>query len=163
MKQNTKDPIIYELFPSSKELEPAYDALIRAGISFDDISLLMNEDVHERDFAMLDRNKTKEGIAAGSILGGTLGGVLGGVVGLGSAITGIGLVVVGPVLALAAAGGLIGGLIGHGVPEDEARVLHNELQSGKAMIAVHVRDEETRARVAKIFAATRGETLELAS
>lgn len=163
MKRDTRNKIIYELFNTPKDLESAYDALVARGVGIDDISLLMNEDVHDRDFSMLDRTKTKEGLAAGSIVGGTLGGVLGGVVALGSAITGIGLVVVGPALALAAAGGLIGGLIGHGVPKDEAQHLHNELRAGKTMLAVHVRDVDSEARIRKILESTRGETLEIAS
>lgn len=163
MKRDTKETIIYELFDSPKDLEPAFDNLISSGVSIDDISLLMNEDVHDRDFKALERSKAKQGIAAGSIVGGALGGVLGGVVALGSAITGIGLVVVGPALALAAAGGLIGGLIGQGVPEDEAKHLHAELQNGKAMLAVHVREPKMRAIVDEIFRVCRGETIELAS
>jgi uncharacterized membrane protein len=163
MKRNANEKIIYELFESPNHLEPAFNNLLSSGVSIDDISLLMNEDVHDRDFKVLERSKTKQGIAAGSIVGGALGGVLGGVVALGSAITGIGLVVVGPALALAAAGGLIGGLIGHGVPEDEAKHLHAELQSGKAMLAVHVYEPKMRATVEEIFRVSRGETIELAS
>lgn len=163
MKRHRKDQIIYELFSSPKDLEHAYDSLVRAGFALEDVSLLMNEDVHDRDFKMLERTKTKEGVAAGSLVGGALGGVLGGVVSLGSAITGIGLVIVGPALALAAAGGLIGGLMGHGVPEEEAKRLHDAIHEGKAMIAVHVNDPR-RAQIAlEIFKAFKGEPVEIAS
>lgn len=163
MKQRANEKILHELFDSAKQLERAYDSLVRAGIAIEDISLLMNEDVHDRDFAALERTKTKEGIVAGSIVGGTLGGVLGGVVALGSAITGIGLVVVGPALALAAAGGLIGGLVAHGVPEQEAKRLHDAIHDGRAMMAVHVRDPKTLEVVSEIFKAHRGEPIEMAS
>jgi uncharacterized membrane protein len=163
MKRHPNEKIIYGLFEKPAELEHAYDSLVRSGIEVEDISLLMNEDVHDRDFKALDRTKTKEGAAAGSIVGGTIGGVLGGVVALGSAITGIGLVVVGPALALAAAGGLIGGLMGHGVPEDEAKHLHDELHAGKAMMAVHLRDPKKIVVAQEILKAYHGEPIELAS
>jgi uncharacterized membrane protein len=123
----------------------------------------MNEDVHDRDFKALERTRTKEGIAAGSLVGGALGGVLAGVVSLGSAITGIGLVIVGPALAFAAAGGLIGGLMGHGVEEGEAKRLHDELRAGKAMITVHIHDPQKVAVAEAILAANHAEQLELES
>jgi hypothetical protein len=142
MKRHPKEEIIYGLFDSPERVERAYQKLIYAGIPIEDISLLMTEDARDRDFKMLTKTKTKEGVAAGSILGGTLGGILGGVASLGSAITGVGLVIVGPMLALAATGGLLGGLIGHGVPREEAERLHQEIHAGKAMIAVHTHDAE---------------------
>jgi hypothetical protein len=139
MTHRSKDQIIYGLFDSPSAFERAFQNLINAGIAIEDISLLMNEETHDRDFKLLERTKTKEGIAAGGLIGGALGGILGGVASLGAAITGVGLIVVGPMIAFAAAGSLMGGLIGHGVPREEAERLHQELHAGKMMIAVHAR------------------------
>jgi outer membrane lipoprotein SlyB len=159
MKRHPKEEIIYGLFDTPKHLEEAYHLLLAAGIKDDDISLLMTEDTHDRDFKMLEKNKAKEGVAAGGILGGTLGGILGGVASLGSVITGIGLVIVGPMIALAAAGGLLGGLIGHGMPKDEAERLQKEIHDGKTMMAVHVHDPHEIKRAKAIFRAADGEEL----
>lgn len=161
-KPNSNERIIYGLFDTREEVEVAFERLLGAGISIDDISMLMNEDVHDRDFKALDRTRTKEGAAVGSVLGGTLGGVLGGLVSLGTAISGFGLVIVGPLVALAAAGGLVGGLIGHGIQEEEAQRLHDAIQHGKALIAVRVHDALQGERSQEIVSRSHGEPIELA-
>src|SRR5947207_1806350 len=102
MKRHPDEEVIYGLFDSAKTVERAYKRLVDVGIAIEDISLLMSEDTHDRDFPMLEKKKTKEGVVAGGILGGTLGGILGGIASLGAAITGIGLIIVGPMIALAA-------------------------------------------------------------
>jgi hypothetical protein len=155
-----KEQIIYGLFDSRSTFERAFQNLLNAGIPIEDISLLMNEETHDRDFKFLEQTKTKEGIAAGGLLGGTLGGILGGVASLGAAITGIGLVVVGPMIAFAAAGGLIGGLIGHGVQREEAEHLHQELHAGKMMIAVHAHEPGGVEYAKAILRGAHGEPLE---
>jgi hypothetical protein len=139
MKTQQKEPIIYALFTGPDELQRALKKLVAAGIDLDNISVLMDEGVRDRDFAAVDQHRTKDGIVAGSFMGGAVGGLIGGLLGLATSITGIGLIVVGPMVALAAAGGLIGGLVGHGVPEEEAHHLQRELRDGKAMIAVHAK------------------------
>jgi hypothetical protein len=160
MHAHKRPQIVYGLFTSPKHFVQAYRSLLDAHVSMDDISLLMSEDTHERDFRILSENWGKEGAAAGGIVGGTLGGFLGGVASLGTAITGLGMVVIGPMLALAATGGLLGGLIGHGIPKDEAERLSREISSGKSMIAVHVRAPIDVEKACAIFAAEKGETLE---
>jgi hypothetical protein len=163
MNTRKTDRMVYGLFDRPEELELAFNRLLVVGLSLDDISLLMNEDVHERDFERFERTHTRDGIAAGSVIGGALGGILGGLAVLGSAMTGIGILVVGPALALAATGGLLGGLIGHGIPEDEAKRIQEALHAGKTMIAVHARSQNDAHTARAILRNTHAEAVEVSA
>ncbi len=142
MKRNPEEHIVYGIFENAERLQQAVDALVAQGIAVEDLSVMMTENTHDQDFQMLSKNRALDGAAAGGIVGGALGGILGGVAALGTALTGIGLMVVGPALALAAAGSLIGGLAGAGVPEDEAKRLQDAIHAGQTLLAVHAHDAD---------------------
>jgi hypothetical protein len=161
MNRQRNERVIYGLFDDPRELEIAFNRLLAVDVPVDDISLLMNEDVHERDFKPLHRTHTREGVAVGSVVGSALGGVLGGLAVLGSAMTGIGVLVVGPMLALGASGGVLGGLIGHGIPEEEAKRLQDAIHAGKAMIAVHANTARSADIATAILKNSHGEPVEL--
>ena len=81
---------------------------------------------------------------------------------MGTVVTGgIGLVVMGPALAFAAAGGLFGGLLGRTVPDDRALILKAELTEGKTLMAVHVRDPSKLERIKALIQQGEGELIEL--
>jgi outer membrane lipoprotein SlyB len=149
-RSRREEQIVYAMFEDREHIEAAFTELTKIGIAVEDISLVMSEDTHERDFKVLDRTKALKGATAGGLMAGTVGGVLGGIIGVGSIVTGgIGLIVMGPALAFAAAGGLFGGLMGRTMPDDRAMVLKAEISEGKTLMAVHVKDltrvEEVRA------------------
>jgi hypothetical protein len=149
-RRSPEEQLVYAMFEDRRHLETAFAELTAFGIAVEDISLVMSEDTHEQDFKLLDRTKALKGATAGGLMAGTVGGILGGLIGIGSVVTGgIGLIVMGPALAFAAAGGLFGGLLGRTVPDDRAMVLKAEIAEGKTLMAVHVRDlsraEEVRA------------------
>ena len=157
-----KDKIAYALFDSPEALDCALKGLDEIGVTLDDISILMSEDTHEEDFAALDATKTAEGAATGTIVGGFMGAVLGGLVAIGSAMTGgIGLLVMGPALTLAAAGGLIGGFIGHGMPEAEAKFLLDEVAQGKVLLAAHVDENHDVSSIRRVLQACKGEQVDM--
>ena len=155
------DTIIYGLFDTVDDLDVAFTALTESDISPDDISLLMSEDTHGADFEPLFKDRTRDGAVAGGFLGTALGGMLGGLAGLGLAASGIGVMVVGPALAFGAAGGVIGGLMAHGVPEGEAALLHQQIHAGKVMLAVHTHRPEEIRIARRVFEACRGEEVSL--
>lgn len=131
--------VVYGVLEGRPEVHAAFHALNEAGVPLESISLLMS---HETHTALQDpeNKEALKGATTGGVFGGTIGGILGGLTSLSALAIGgsIGLMVMGPALALAAAGGLAGGLIGWGVPQDQARRLQAALQEGRSVIAVHM-------------------------
>jgi nucleotide-binding universal stress UspA family protein len=157
-----EEQILHAMFEDTKDIEKAFDELRAIGVPMEKISLVMTEDTHDRDFKALDRTKALKGVTAGSVMGGAIGGILGGLTSLGMVVTGgIGLVIMGPALAFAAAGGLFGGLLGRTVPDDRALVLKAELTEGKTLMAVHLDDPTMLPKVSAIVEAAGGELIAL--
>jgi nucleotide-binding universal stress UspA family protein len=131
--------VVYGLLEGRSEVHAAFHALHEAGVPQENISLMMS---HETHAALEDPENVEalKGATTGGIFGGTIGGILGGLTSMSALAVGgsIGLMVMGPALALAAAGGLAGGLIGWGVPQDQARRVQAALQEGRSVIAVHL-------------------------
>jgi uncharacterized membrane protein len=89
-----------------------------------------------------------------------LGGVLGWLVGVGAlAIPGLGpFIAAGPIMAAlggasigAAAGGLIGALVGMGIPEYEAKRYEARVREGRILISVHSENSDETRRAKDIF------------
>ncbi len=151
---------LYALFDSTESLERAFHFMTEAGIKMDDISLMMTEETHDKDFNSIEKTQAAKGAATGSILAGTVGGILGGLTSLGAATGGIGLLVMGPALAFAAAGGIFGGVMGSSQPSESAQRLQNALRDGRTLIAVHVRGDADRAKVQETLFQAGGETVD---
>jgi len=131
-----------------------------AGFSANDISVLMADKGHSRDFALEHNTKAPEGATAGASTGLAVGGVLGWLAGIGTlAIPGVGpLIAAGPIMAAlggAAVGGTVGGitgaLIGLGIPEFEAKKYEGKVKSGSCLISVHSDDSNETKRAKEIF------------
>lgn len=158
----SRPPPVYALFDSPAALEHVYERLLEAKFLPEDISLMMTETTRDRDFGPIARTKSLEAAAAGGVLGGTLGGLLGGLSALGTALTGgIGILVLGPALALGAAGSMFGGLVGLGIPKDHVKRLQDALHEGKAFLAVHPRTSDEARRAHKILGMLHGEEFEM--
>ena len=104
-----------------------------------------------------------EGAVGGAMTGGTLAGIAGLLTAIGAiAVPGIGALFIGGPLAAAlgltgaaaattiaaatsgvVAGGLVGALVGMGVPEEVAKVYETELKEGAVVLAVAVNDESS--------------------
>lgn len=125
------------LFYDSEQANDAIEALIRSGVERGEISILAGREDHDH-FELAEATKLSEGVAAG--------GALGAVLGFGSAViaigsTGGGILAVGPLLIALASlgtgatvGGIIGALIGVGIPEHEARFYEREIMDHDAAL-----------------------------
>ncbi|WP_205678759.1 general stress protein [Aquisphaera insulae] len=136
---------IVGVFDDRVQADKALDALIKAGFRQDQIGVAMRSD--EREIASTgspgEESQATTGALAGAVTGLGLGalaglGVLAGVIPVvGPAITAGTL---GVILTNAAAGagiaGLIGTLIGAGIPEHEARYYDEEFQAGRTIVTV---------------------------
>jgi len=152
-----KNTAAFGIYPSGQDAERGADALIQAGFSRSDISVLMPDSRSTREFAAEKNTKAPEGTTTGVISGGAVGGTLGLLAGIGAlAIPGVGpLIAAGPIMgALAglgaggAVGGLVGALVGMGIPEYEAKRYEGRVKDGGVLLSVHCdsSDEVGRAK-----------------
>ena len=146
-----KNTAVFGIYPSRLEMDEAVDRLRRAGFRGTDISALMQDNHGTKDFAHEKNTKTPEGLSVGAIAGVIVGGVLGWLLGIGSLSIPrlVAFTAAGPVVgALAGAGalgivfGIIGALVGVGIPEYEARRYEGRIRHGGVLVSVHCDNAE---------------------
>lgn len=144
---------IVGVFHTEQEVMDTIERLQAQGYRMDEISVIA-KDRNEITTVIEERGtKGPEGVTAGAVTGGALGGIGGLLLGMGAlAIPGIGpFIAAGPIVAGltgmavgAGSGSLIGGLIGLGFPEDEAKIYNDYLESGHILVLVDSdRDRES--------------------
>lgn len=145
---------VFGIVRDRQQASRVVDQLKAAGFSSDDVSVLLSDKTSTRDFAHEKNTKAPEGAATGAATGGLLGGALGWLAGVGAlAIPGAGpFIAAGPLMAAlgggaigAGAGGLVGALVGLGIPEYEAKRYEGKLREGHILVSVHSENgDETR-------------------
>ncbi|MBD1905773.1 general stress protein [Funiculus sociatus GB2-A5] len=149
------------IFSRRRDVEDALHELKNSGFLMDKVSVVAKDADRHDEIAgveVSDRIKDSnadEGATTGAIAGGALGGLTGLLIGLGAlAIPGVGPILFAGAEATAiattiagggigaAAGGLTGALIGLGIPEQEAKVYHDQLSSGDYLVLVNGTEEE---------------------
>jgi hypothetical protein len=162
----SKNISVYGIFPSRSTLERAVVSLQQAGFRNEDVSVLLPENLGNKDLVAEKKSKSPEGAVAGGATGGMLGGALGWLAGIGAiAIPGLGpFIAAGPILAAlagagagAALGGVTGGLIGLGLPEFEAKRFEGRVKNGGSLMSVHCDNNDWADRAEKILRASGGE------
>lgn len=157
---------VFGIYNTRTEVEDAIDRLRAAGFRATDISVLLPENLGNKDMGVSGATKAPEGATAGGISGATIGGVLGWLAGIGSlAIPGVGpLIAAGPIVgALAglgaggAAGALVGALAGYGIPEYEAKRYEGRIRKGGTLVSVHSDDSEWTSKAKTILEETGAE------
>ncbi len=118
--------------------------MLDRGYKAEEVTVMMSDETRKTNFKKEDNNselgnKSLEGAGAGSAIGGTIGAIIGAVAAANAsiAIPGVGLVVVGPILAALTntgagglTGGLIGALVGAGIPEEKAKTYEEGIKEG---------------------------------
>lgn len=134
--------------------------LKQAGFTSDDISALLPDRRGTRDFAHEHHTKAPEGATTGGVLGLGLGAGLGWLAGVGAlAIPGVGpFIAAGPIMAAlggaavgTATGGILGALIGMGIPEFEAKRYDAKVREGSILISVHTESGKQRDVAKDVF------------
>lgn len=142
------------------QAETIVDELKLAGFTNNDISALLPDKRGTKDFAHEHNTKAPEGATAGGVAGLGVGAALGWLAGIGSlAIPGVGpFIAAGPIMAAlggaavgTAAGGVIGALVGMGIPEFEAKRYDDKIKTGNILISVHTEDSKQRDIAKDIF------------
>jgi hypothetical protein len=154
-KPNLGAHTVIGVFSDRAALSKAYGALVDAGVSTDDISVVSQGDAAAPPMSAGD---TKA--AAGTLAGATTGAVLGGIVGLAAlAIPGVGpLIAAGPIVAAlggAATGGAVGALAGSfaglGVPKEHAEHYERAVRAGGTFMSVKTADTDQADRVSAVL------------
>lgn len=138
-------------FASRPEAEKALYELRDAGFNMDKVSILVQNAEGQEQVSGADYEKSKgEQAAGGAKAGATAGGVTGGIIGLLPSLGVLAIPGVGPIAEIgvilantligggigAASGGLLGALIGWGVPEDRANYYNDKLTQGYYVVLV---------------------------
>jgi len=143
------------LFRDRESAEGAYRSLSSRGYGKDDVNLLMSDETRKKYFADDDDSelgtKAWEGAGKGAAIGGGVGATLAAIAAVGTtlALPGLGLLIAGPLAAALAGGGggaltggLIGALVGHGIPEEHAKHYEQGIRDGGIVMGVNPRTAE---------------------
>lgn len=148
-KRHPNEQMVYAVFQDEAEVRGALEALTKAQIPTDDISVVTKTETFQTRFRAFER--PDQAFTAGGTIGASVGAILGGLASFGAA-TGVGLMVVGPAVALGLAGGLIATLMGFGVPHHEAQRLKQAVEAGGTVVAVHTHDFDSMQTAKETFA-----------
>jgi len=160
---------VFAIYSSRAGAERAVSGLMNAGFVAADISVLLPQNLGDREIATEKNTKAPEGAAAGAGTGAALGGALGMLAGMGAlAIPGVGpLIAAGPIMATLAgigAGGAVGGfagaMVGAGIPEFEAKRYAGIVENGAGiLLSVHCATSDEIDRAKHALKATGGEDI----
>ena len=158
-----KNKSVFGIYSSRSAVENAVLALKDAGFQQSNVSVLLPENLGNREIATEKNTKAPEGAATGAGSGAVIGGTLGWLVGIGTlAIPGLGpFIAAGPIMA-ALAGGAVGGavgsiggaLIGMGIPEYEAKRFEGRITKGGILLSVHSDDSAWTKRAKEVLERT---------
>ncbi len=164
-EENNKKTIITGMFRDRASAERAYNAMYERGYSNNDIDIMMSDETRKRYFENQENDDTEktsfgtkalEGAGTGSVVGGAIGATAGIIAAIGTsiALSGLGLVIAGPIAAgLAGAGaggitgGLIGAMVGSGIPEDRAKKYEQGINEGNIVMGVRPRNDNDAAKI----------------
>lgn len=151
------------VYCTAKTVEQAESIVLdlkNIGFLSDDISALLPDKRGTKDFAHEHNTKAPEGATTGGVAGLGVGAAVGWLAGIGAlAIPGVGpLIAAGPIMAAlggaavgTAAGGIIGALVGLGIPEFEAKRYDAKIREGNILISVHTDDSKQRDAAKDVF------------
>lgn len=164
----SKNIAVFGIFPDRMAVENTISQLHNAGFRATDISILMPENLGNKDLVHEKNSKSPEGAATGAVSGAVVGGALGWLAGIGAlAIPGLGpFIAAGPIMAALAglgAGGALGGvtgaLVGLGIPEYEAKRYEGRVKNGGILLSVHCDDSEWTTTAKKVLEGTGGQDI----
>jgi hypothetical protein len=170
-KTNSMSHSVFCLANSQTQVSRIATLLQNADFVPSAISVLFPDTSSTGEFGKERSTKASEGMATGLATGGVAGGALGLLAGIGAlAIPGVGpLIAAGPIVAAlsgaavgATAAGLVGGLIGLGIPESHATRYEDRLRKGSYLVSVHARNNEEVVRAQVVFAEAGGEEISTA-
>ncbi len=140
-----KERFLTEVFDDKKTAQKAYEDAIESGFTPSEINVLLSDNARKTFYEKTEGDKSMEGLAIGGALGGAIVGTLAAIIAVGMTFTipGLGLIISGPLAAGlvgvgagSLSGGLMGALIGWGIPEDKALYYEKRIKSGGIVLGV---------------------------
>jgi hypothetical protein len=162
MAVESETPVRVGVFDSVGDADRAVAALLEAGFSQQEITVICSDQSKEQWFRAFEHqdpagSKTPAAAATGSAIGAALGGFT--ALAAGAATGGVSLVAAGGLAAWT--GGIVGGLVGamltRGVEKEAANYYDQSVSEGKILVAVEdkgPRQSERLAAAARILAGT---------
>ena len=140
MNDTNDNKLTIKLFKNRASAEKAFNAALECGYKPEEISIIMSEKSRKNYYdSELIKAEGDDGSIKNLGLGGALGGLIGGTIAalIALAIPGLGIVIVGPLAGAGSiSGGLLGSLIGWGIPEENSVMYEKEIQQGSIILAV---------------------------
>lgn len=140
------------VFNHEDRAKEAINDLRSQGFDERDISLIVKDKQGESEEGGGDRDQgftmERQDLSEGVITGGALGGVAGILAGAGALlIPGVGpIVAAGPLAAFltgVVGGGIVGGLVDYGIPEERGRYYESRVKQGDILVTLKVEEDET--------------------
>ncbi len=140
------------VFNHEDRAKEAINDLRSQGFDERDISLIVKDKQGESEEGGGDRGQgftmEQQDLSEGVITGGALGGVAGILAGAGALlIPGVGpIVAAGPLAAFltgVVGGGIVGGLVDYGIPEERSRYFESRVKQGNILVTLKVEDDKT--------------------
>ncbi len=131
-----------EIFDNKEAAEQAFMEAIKLGYKPEEISVLMSEDSRKKYYHLelkSDSDESPKGLAVGAVLGGAIGGTISALIALGTnlAFPGLGIIIAGPLAGAGSiSGGLLGAMIGWGIPEESSKTYERGLKRGNIILGV---------------------------
>ena len=136
------------LFHDRSGAEAAIQDLKVAGFDASRMGIVTQDKAANRELAEEHGTRSTEGAVTGGVIGGSIGALLAATGAL--VIPGIGPFISGGILATSvlggAAGWLVGGLAGIGIPKEEAEYYESEVQQGRTLVTVDAAGRDAEAR-----------------
>ncbi|RUR05045.1 hypothetical protein [Legionella sp. km772] len=132
----------FKVFHNKEAAEQAFEAALKLGYKPQEINVVMAEDSKKKYYSTQSQGEedAAKSLAVGGVVGGTIGSTIGALIALGTniALPGLGLVMVGPLAgAGGVSGGLLGSLLGWGMPDNPPNPSAEKLKKGEILLIVH--------------------------
>ena len=142
-------PVRAGIFSTPQAAERAISALLAAGFTKEQITVICSDETKERYFREFEHQEpaganTQAAAATGGAIGATLGSVAAGAIGV--ATGGLPLLVAGGIGLMAGAvwGGFLGAMMTRGIEKEAANFYDQEVQAGKLLVTVEQCDPNAR-------------------
>ena len=155
MKRHPHETTVLALFSSAEKAKSAMDGLAPLPLAAGDVSLILSEEAYDKEelIQMVGSDFLHEESVRAGKFGSIFGAVIAGLTATAAMVTaGAGLLAAGPIVAIiAAAGGVGGGLFSAGFTEEQAKRIDDGLRQGEVLVLVHAENKDLAQRSEEIF------------